>query len=152
MAEIENLLDSVIEKEIRRLTSLPEGEEKKRVVDTVTQLHRLRMDEMKTQAEVDEKYSRMDMESKKTDAELAFKEREAESREADRIHDEEALKRQAKENKIDRLWKTSMTVFEVGAPLIFYGIFMNKGFEFEKNGSFTSSTFKNLLNRFRPTK
>lgn len=37
-------------------------------------------------------------------------------------------------------------------PLIFYGSWMRKGLEFEKEGTFTSSTFKGLINRFRPTK
>lgn len=37
-------------------------------------------------------------------------------------------------------------------PLIFYGVWMNRGFEFEKEGAFTSTTFKSLFNRFRPVK
>lgn len=37
-------------------------------------------------------------------------------------------------------------------PLIFYAYWMKKGFEFEKDGTFTSATFRGLFNRFRPTK
>ncbi len=37
-------------------------------------------------------------------------------------------------------------------PLIFYGLWMKRGFEFEKEGTFTSTTFRGLFNRFRPTK
>ena len=37
-------------------------------------------------------------------------------------------------------------------PLIFYGVWMKRGFEFEKEGVFTSTTFRSLFNRFKPTK
>lgn len=37
-------------------------------------------------------------------------------------------------------------------PLLFYGIWMKRGFEFEKEGTFTSTTFRGLFNRFRPAK
>ena len=37
-------------------------------------------------------------------------------------------------------------------PLAFYGIWMSRGLEFEKEGSFTSATFKGLIGKFRPTK
>lgn len=37
-------------------------------------------------------------------------------------------------------------------PLIFYGVWMGRGFKFEEKGTFTSQTFKGLINRFRPTK
>lgn len=37
-------------------------------------------------------------------------------------------------------------------PMIFYGIWMRRGFRFEETGTFTSKTFLNLINRFKPTK
>ena len=37
-------------------------------------------------------------------------------------------------------------------PLAFYARWMKKGFQFEKEGTFTSTTFRGLFNRFRPTK
>ena len=37
-------------------------------------------------------------------------------------------------------------------PLAFYARWMKKGFQFEKDGTFTSTTFRGLFNRFRPTK
>lgn len=37
-------------------------------------------------------------------------------------------------------------------PLAFYGLWMKRGFEFEKTGSFTSSVFRGLFSKFRPTK
>ena len=37
-------------------------------------------------------------------------------------------------------------------PLMFYGIWMKKGFKFEETGTYTSTTFRGLFNRFRPTR
>lgn len=59
------------------------------------------------------------------------------------------------ELKHSKLWngvKTGVEIVGVVAPLMFYGIWMNRGLEFEKEGSFTSTTFKGLLGKFKPTK
>ena len=53
---------------------------------------------------------------------------------------------------IDSLIKTTLTAAEIAIPMVFYAVWMKRGFEFEKNGSYTSSTFRTLWNRFRPTK
>ena len=127
MAEIKSMLDNEIENEIENLSSLEEGEEKSRAIKDLAQLHKLRIDEIKTEAEVAEKRDRLE-------------------------YDERVKMEQAKENKIDRWVKIGTAAAELGAPLLFYGIWMNKGFKFEETGSFTSTTFKNLLSRFRPTK
>lgn len=37
-------------------------------------------------------------------------------------------------------------------PLIFYERWMRRGLEFEKEGTFTSTTFKGLMSKFRPVK
>lgn len=34
-------------------------------------------------------------------------------------------------------------------PLIFYGYWMKKGLKFEETGSFTSTTFRNLISKFK---
>lgn len=35
-------------------------------------------------------------------------------------------------------------------PIVFYSVWMNRGLEFEKEGCFTSATFKGLTKFFRP--
>ena len=112
---------------------------KKRQADGDTAEHKLK----KEQAEVDTKHK---------DAELTLKERELDGKEADRDREETFQKRQAMDQMIDRCVRTGVAVGELVLPLVFYGIWMNRGFKFEETGSFTSTTFKNLLNRFRPTK
>lgn len=37
-------------------------------------------------------------------------------------------------------------------PLAFYGVWMKKGLKFEQTGTFTSSTFRGLLQKFKTTK
>lgn len=59
------------------------------------------------------------------------------------------------ELKQSKIWngvKTGVEIATVMAPLVFYGIWMNRGLEFEQEGSYTSSTFKGLISKFKPTK
>ena len=48
--------------------------------------------------------------------------------------------------------KIGVDVMGIALPLVFYGIWMCKGFKFEETGTYTSTTFKNLFGRFRATK
>ncbi len=170
MAEIKSLLDGVIETEIEGLDSISDRDEKSKAIRDLVQLHKLRIEEIKTQIEADDKRERREMDTKRNEADLALrekqiqaqeeqqksdlalKEREANGKDADRAREGDAAKQQIRENKIDRCVKIGVAVGELALPLAFYGLWMRRGFEFEKTGSFTSTTFKNLLNRFRPTK
>lgn len=170
MAEIRQLLDDVIEKEVKNLDSLTDSEERSQVIKDLVQLHKLRIEEIKAETEAEDKRERRDMDSKKNEADLAFKEkqmaaqneqgdkeftlkkREVDCKEAERVREETSLKQQAKDNMIDRYVKVGIALTEIVVPLAFYGIWMKQGFKFEETGSFTSTTFKNLFNRFRPTK
>lgn len=138
MAEIKSLLDGVIEQEIQNVESLNSGsDEKSAAIRDLATLHKLRIEEIKAETEAEE---------------LTLKERELNSKDADRSYEEELQSRQTRGQMIDRCVKAGIDVAGLVLPLICYGIWMNKGFKFEETGSFTSTTFKNLLNRFRPTK
>ena len=70
-----------------------------------------------------------------------------------KIENDLELQRNANEdNKIWSAIKCGIDFAGITLPLIFYGIWMNRGLEFEKEGSFTSTTFKGLLGKFKPTK
>ena len=60
--------------------------------------------------------------------------------------------RQFAEQVKDRYFRVGIAAAELLIPLMCYGIWMNKGFKFEETGTFTSSTFKGLINRLRHTK
>ena len=60
--------------------------------------------------------------------------------------------KEIRERRIDRWVNGAITVASTAASLVFYGVWMHKGFKFEETGTFTSTTFKGLFNRFRPMK
>ncbi len=66
--------------------------------------------------------------------------------------EEQSRKEQLAEQRIDRVVRICLAGFEVLVPIIFYNIWMNRGLEFEKTGTFASLTVRNLINRFKPTK
>lgn len=57
-----------------------------------------------------------------------------------------------KDNKLLNAVKCGIDIAGIVLPLAFYGVWMKRGLEFEKEGSFTSTTFKGLLGKFKPTK
>lgn len=153
MAEIKSLLDDVIERKISEVDSISSGsDEEKTAIQNLATLHKLRIEEIKAQTEADEKHERRVMDSEQRKADLALKERDLDGKDADRTREEAAQKLQARDQVIDRCVRTGVAVGELVLPLVFYGIWMNRGFKFEETGAFTSTTFKNLLNRFKPTK
>ena len=56
------------------------------------------------------------------------------------------------DSKIWNAAKTGLELVGIVAPLVFYGVWMNRGLQFEEEGSFTSTTFKGLIGKFKPTK
>lgn len=132
---IRDLLNEEIGKEIQALSSLDSGsKEKSTAIDDLTKLYKLRIEESKNDWEYDEKYNRRVMED------------EASARE------EEMKRTQLSEQIKDRYFKLGIAAAELMIPLMFYGIWMKRGFKFEETGTYTSTTFRGLFNRFRPTK
>lgn len=153
MAEIKSMLDEVIEAEITRLGSLEsDGEKKSEAIKNLTALHKLRIDEIKAKTEADEKRLRRAMDSKQHRAELALKERQVDGDETARTNEEQLKQHQLNDLVIDRYVKIGVATAELVLPLVFYGVWMSKGLKFEETGTFTSQTFKNLFNRFKPTR
>jgi hypothetical protein len=66
-----------------------------------------------------------------------------------RLKNEERAK---KERVWDRYFRLATESASLVLPLIFYAVWMRRGFKFEETGTYTSTTFRGLFNRFRPTK
>lgn len=146
MAEIKTLLDDVIETEIQNLKRFsPDAEGKADAIRDLAALHKLRIEEIKAHTDAEEKAQRREMDSEQRKAELA-------SKDTDRNRDEELQACQLREQKIDRYVRVGVAAVELMAPLVFYGIWMKRGFKFEESGVYSSTTFRNLFSRFRPTK
>ena len=132
---IEELLSEDIAAQIQSLSELDSGsKEKSAAVDDLTKLYKLRIEENKSVWDADEKYNRRMMDDESSTKETDFKER------------------QIAEQVKDRYFRVGIAAAELLIPLMCYGVWMNKGFKFEETGTYTSSTFKGLINRFRPTK
>lgn len=142
MDNIKDLLGEEIKTEIKSLSALNSGtKEKSMAIDDLTKLYRLRIEETKNEAEVAEKQARREMEKEQSASDNSSHRRTAQL-ERDRLDE------QVKE----RYFRVGIAAAELVIPLVFYGIWMSKGFKFEESGTFTSKTFMGLINRFRPTK
>lgn len=126
--ENRSLLEEEIKAEIKRLGFLESGsQEHTTAVDSLTKLYKLKLEEDKNA------YERLD---------------KIENREID----QESKTAQMAESVKDRYFRFGMAAAELVLPLMFYGVWMRRGFKFEQDGTFTSQTFRGLFSRFRPTK
>ena len=126
--EIRKLLEEEIKAEIRDLSTLePGSKEKSTAIEDLAKLYKLRIEETKNEWDFNEKY---------------------ESRDSDIQFKKDQLEEQVK----DRYFRFGVEAAGIILPLIFYGIWMKRGFKFEETGTYTSTTFRGLFNRFKPTK
>ncbi|MDD3204218.1 MAG: hypothetical protein PHS74_00565 [Lachnospiraceae bacterium] len=126
--ETKGLLEETIKEEINNLTTLKTGsEEKSTAIEDIAKLYKLKIDESKVVNDAQEKEIQ-----RKTDTSLK----------------EQQLTEQTKE----RYFRFGAEAAGIILPLIFYATWMRKGFKFEESGTFTSTTFRGLFQKFKPTK
>lgn len=124
----EMTLEKVIAEEISNLSTLERGsQEKSAAIDDLAALYKLKIEESKFK--------------------LDYIERQESAK-----RDEEFKNKQLEEQVKDRYFRLGIAAAELILPLMFYASWMKKGFKFEETGAYTSTTFRNLFNRFRPTK
>lgn len=126
--EIRRLLGEEIKTEIQKLSSLESGsKEKSTAIEDLATLYRLRIEETKNELDFDEKYD---------------------SRVSDQLLKKEQLDEQVK----DRYFRLGVEAASILLPIMFYAVWMRRGFKFEETGTYTSTTFRGLFNRFKPTR
>lgn len=59
---------------------------------------------------------------------------------------------QLKESKSDRVVRICLEVLGILVPATLYGVWVNKGFKFETEGTYTSKTFEHVRKFIRPKK
>lgn len=124
MSEIQNLLDNEIVRRLKELDGMASGSKEIGVaIEDIEHLCKMRVEE------------------RKLNSELESNARE----ERDKLVENAARAK-------DRYIRLGLDVAGLILPLAFYGIWMYKGFKFEESGTFTSTTFRTLFNRFKPTK
>lgn len=126
--EIKEMLGEEIKAGLSDLSSLETGsKEKSEAIDDLVKLYKLKIEESK--AEMD--YLKEIDEHERSD---------------------QAKREQLSEQVKDRYFRLGIAAAELVLPLVFYAVWMKRGFQFEKDGTYTSTTFRGLFNRFRPTK
>lgn len=118
---------------------------------------RLKLDNKRYMDERLDKIERRNMEKARNDIDKYDKQQshelDAKRYETDKEHwqREYLLKvEQASDRSKDRIFDVCIKSAEIIVPIMFYSIWMRKGLKFEETGTFTSQTFKGLINRFRP--
>lgn len=128
---LRDLLEEEIKKEIGKLSSMQLGtDEHAKAVESLTKLYKVNIEGL--------------------ESERAF--REQCEQDVDRERDWRFKNAQLEEQRKDRYFKLGVDAASIMVPIVFYGVWMHRGFKFEETGTFTSQTFRNLFNRFRPTK
>lgn len=151
--QLKDLLSEEIKTQIQDLSKLnPGSAEKSKAVDDLATLYKLKIDETKMELDFDEKQERRKMDKENRLKDDALKEQQLRTEESVREHDELIRKEQLAEQVKDRYIRLGIAAAEIILPLIFYSKWMKKGFKFEETGTFTSTTFRGLFNRFKPTK
>lgn len=126
--EIKEMLGEEIKAGLSDLSSLETGsKEKSEAIDDLVKLYKLKIEESK--------------------AEMDYLKEIDEHERSDQTKREQLL-----EQVKDRYFKLGIAAAELVLPLMFYAAWMKRGFQFEKDGTYTSTTFRGLFNRFRPTK
>lgn len=140
--QIRQALANVILSQINELSDFDPGStEQQTAVENVTKLYKLALEDIKTENDYEEKTYRREADAQHEQNELDRQTRE-----------EEFKADQLAEQKKDRYFRIGLGVAEIVLPLIFYASWMKRGFKFEETGTYTSKTFMNLFNRFKPTK
>ena len=151
--QLKDLLSEEIKTQIQDLSKLDHGSaEKSKAVDDLATLYKLKIDETKMELDFDEKQARRKMDKENRLKDDALKEQQLKDENSVRERDELIRKEQLAEQVKDRYIRLGIAAAEIILPLIFYSKWMKKGFKFEETGTFTSTTFRGLFNRFKPTK
>ena len=151
--ELKNLLAEEIKSEIQDLSSLsPGSKEKSTAIEDLAKLYRLKIEETKNELDYSDKQKRRIMENKQHNLDVALKEKQMDNEVKTSNYDEQIKRGQLNENVKDRYFRLGIAAAEIILPLMFYATWMKRGFKFEENGTYTSTTFRGLFNRFKPTK
>ena len=117
------------------------------------------MEKSKNELEFEDRRERRDIERTKNEQDFRCRHHDGELKReqvneevANHVRQGQFNKEQLAEQVKDRYFKLGIAAAEIVLPLIFYATWMRKGFKFEETGTFTSTTFRGLFNRFRPTK
>ena len=119
--QLQTMLEEELETQIKNLSRLGSGtKEKASAVEDVTKLYRLKLEEQKDASES-----------------------------IDREKEDQLKREQLKRESIFQNIRLGTEIFIFIAEIGFASYWARRGFEFEKDGAFTSGTMKSLFSKFR---
>jgi hypothetical protein len=124
---VKDMLEERIGEEFSQLYSCSDGAEKRQAIDGLVKLYQLWIDETRNEMDFYDKGET-------------------------RVREEAMRKVQLKKETVDRYLKLGVDVSGIVLPLIFYAVWMTRGFKFEETGTYTSNTFRWLWSRFKAGK
>lgn len=130
---VKDLLKEELVNEIQAISSMETGsEEQQRAVDNFNILYKLNLDQEKIDNDLDQREKQRDFEYAK---------------EEQRIDEDRERKAEERKNKYIQ-W--GIDIASLVLPLSLYTKWLSKGFKFEQTGTFTSTTFRDLLKHIKP--
>ena len=152
----EDLLNGAIEDQIERLNRLsPDDETFTEVVDTIVKLQKLDNEKEKSRLDYDKHYYDNELNKQKLEVEKGLKDKENELKASElEIKKLECdIKRdQLEHDKKAGYIRTGVEVFGIILPAVLYTRLFKAGLKFETEGTVTSSMFRNLIGKLKPTK
>jgi hypothetical protein len=133
--DIKEMLEEEVRVEILGLGSLEVGsKEHTAAINNLNTLYRLLIDGAKVDLDYLNQSDGYVMDTRKHQMDGEMRERE--------------INNELKHQRI----RIAIEVAGIILPLMFYASWMKRGFKFEETGTYTSSTFRGLFSRFKPTK
>lgn len=130
-----NLLLDRIEEELRRIDSIEDEDSRRRAIDDLAVLYKLKIEEEKAIFETDDNSKKWYLEKER----IKNEERDLELRE-----------KQLKEQKTDRLANLGVQIGLSLLSIVAYDIWNRRGLKFEEHGTITSPMTRNLLLKMLP--
>lgn len=147
------LLEEEIIHEFEKLRDLtPVSREQTIAINNVIKLYRLRMDEEKGAADIQQMKKVHELSEQKQKDDVASDVRKWNLDMKKLESEAERNNKEASKERREAIVNWCIRICELALPLVFYAAWMKRGFEFERNGTFTSTTFRGLFNNFKPTK
>ncbi len=131
---IPNGIDEEISRGLNKLKTLDQAsKEYKEALEAISRLHEMKLDTEKVELDYAAKREKTQLDAGRADEELRLKEAE-----------EERLRDQAKAERREFWIKLGVDAGLMIANLGFFVLQFKRGYEFEKDGTFTSTTFREV--------
>jgi hypothetical protein len=152
-SRIKKMLEKSILEEFKNISQLQTGsKEKSAAIDDLATLYKLSIDDQKVESESVDRRDKINAELRQNELEHRLKDKQLSVEIENSIKEERLKKKQMSDQGKDRYINLGLEAASIIVPVVFYAVWMKRGFKFEETGTYTSTTFKGLFSHFRPTK